>query len=441
MPASGNSSALPLPPGSRGLPFVGETPAFLFDKDFAKKRHAAHGPIVRTHLFGRDAVLLAGPEACRFVLSTGMHHFSWGEGWPSSFKALLGQGLFVQDGEVHARNRAALAPAFHGRALATYLGPMESLVIRHAERWAETGTLTWYPELKRLTFAIAGELLLGLDEDDGGWLARRFTELVQGLFALPLPFPGTAWSRALRARDAIHTHLEQAIERRERVPREDALGLLVGARDGEGNRLARREIRDHALLLAFAGHDTTTSMLASLLLRLAQHPDVLARCRAEQDALALGPTLTVADHGRMSYLDQVLREIERLHPPVPGGFRGVVEPFEWNGSRVPKGFLANYQIALTHRDARVYDDPERFDPERFSQDRAEHKRMAFSLLGFGGGPRICLGMGFAQMELKLVASHLLRSFEWELLPGQDLTLDPIPTLHPRDGLRVRLRRR
>ena len=136
----------------------------------------------------------------------------------------------------------------------------------------------------------------------------------------------------------------------------------------------------------------------------------------------------------------MLREVERLYPPVGGGFRGVVESFEFNGYYVPKGWQALYNCNATNRDHRIYTEPERFAPERFDPSRAEDKKQEFSLVTFGGGPRNCLGMAFAQMEMKIFAAHLLRNYTWEMLPKQNLTLDPIPTLHPRGGLRVRFRR-
>jgi cytochrome P450 len=139
----------------------------------------------------------------------------------------------------------------------------------------------------------------------------------------------------------------------------------------------------------------------------------------------------------MPYLDQILCEIERLHQPVGGGFRGVVKPFEFNGFQVPVGWQVVYSIIGSHRLPSFYPEPERFDPDRFSPQRQEHKQRPFSLIGFGGGPRICIGIAFAKMEMKIVAAHLLRSYQWELLPNQRLNSIEIPTSHPRDRLRVR----
>ncbi|HEY9613212.1 cytochrome P450 [Allocoleopsis sp.] len=428
----------PLPPGSFGLPFIGETLSFLSDPEFADKRHQKHGPIFKTQILGRPTVVMVGPEANRFILSSDMHRFSWREGWPNTFKELLGESLFLQEGEEHRRNRKLLMPAFHGPALANYLASMEGIVQNYLEKWESLGTFTWFGELKQMTFDIASTLLMGSEPGPlTALLSQWFTQLTAGLFSVPIRWSWTTYGKALKARDQLLAHIEQAIIKRQQEPAQDALGLLVQSRDEEGNGLSLEEIKVQALLMLFAGHETTTSMLTSLCMALAQHPNVLARTRAEQQALAAEGGLTLEQLKQMTYLEQVLREVERLYPPVAGGFRGVVEEFEINGYTIPKGWQALYRINSTHKDSRVYTEPERFDPDRFSPERAEHKKQEYSLVGFGGGPRICLGIAFAQMEMKIFAAHLLRHYTWELLPRQNLTLNPIPTLHPRSGLQVK----
>jgi cytochrome P450 len=243
--------------------------------------------------------------------------------------------------------------------------------------------------------------------------------------------------RAIAARNQLLDHLTVVIQQRQQNPTDDALSLLIQAQDEEGNRLSLEEMRAQAMLLLFAGHETTTAMLTWICLELARHPDVLQRAREEQRQLAAHGALNLEQISKMPYLDQVLNEIERLHPPIAGGFRGVIKPFEFNGFHVPAGWLLQYSILLTHQQANVYPQPDRFDPDRFSPERQEAKQKPFSLIGFGGGPRICLGMAFAKLEMKLVIAHLLRSYAWELLPNQRLEPVLVPTRRPKDGLKVR----
>lgn len=216
--------------------------------------------------------------------------------------------------------------------------------------------------------------------------------------------------------------------------------MLIQARDEEGNCLSAKELLNQAMLMLFAGHETTTSMLTWLCLELGRNPEVLRRARSEQMKLAQTGPLNLSQLGQMPYLEQIMLEIERLHPPVGGGFRGVVKPFEFNGYCVPAGWTVRYNILTTHHLPDLYPEPEKFDPDRFSPGRQEHKKRPFSLIGFGGGPRVCIGIAFAKLEMKIVAAHLLREYQWELLAGQSLEAIQIPTRHPKDGLRVRFAR-
>ncbi|HUN09925.1 MAG TPA: cytochrome P450 [Aggregatilineales bacterium] len=438
---STNPNNLPLPPGSFGLPFVGETLQFLFDPGYLARRIEKEGPIIRTHILGRPCVMMNGPEANRFVLSTGMKHFSWGEGWPVTFREILGRSLFLQDGEEHRRNRKLIMPAFHREALRNYLSSMEQLALRYLDKWVVKGEFAWFEENKQLTFEIASELLMGSKPgDDVARLSRLFTELTLGLTSAPVNLPFMTYGKALRARDALLKHIEVAIHERQQNPGTDALSLLVMSRDEQGDALSMTELKAQALLLLFAGHETTTSMLTSFCMSMAQNPEVWAKARAEQESVDIEGPLTLDAIKQMTYLEQVLKEVERLYAPVPGGFRGVVEPFDFNGYHIPKGWMVLYGIPAAHQDPAIYPEPSRFDPDRFSPERAEDAKMPFSLVGFGGGPRICVGYAFAQLELKIIASYLLRQYTWELLPGQSLDYVLFPTLRPKDGLKVRFRR-
>lgn len=432
-----------LPPGSYGLPVLGETLSFLFDINFIEKRYKKYGSIFKTNIIGRPTVVMAGPEAVEFVLSSHMDHFSWREGWPNNFKVLLGESLFLMDGEEHRQKRRLMMPALHGSALVNYFDTMEEITLSYLKKWEEKQEFVWMEAFKQLTFDIASELLLGTKSGaESARLSKLFTTLTDGLFAVnPLQLPITKYGKAIAARNQIIEHLTTVVRNRKEKPTKDALSLLIQAKDEEGNSLSEKELIAQAVLLLFAGHETTTSMLTWLCAELARHPEVLQRAREEQLQLASSGELNLEQLGQMPYLEQVLWEVERLHEPVAGGFRGVVKPFEFKGFYVPEGWMALYSILGTHRTSEIYPEPERFDPDRFSPHRLEHKQRPFSLIGFGGGARICIGIAFAKMEMKIIAAHLLRGYEWEILPNQSLDIVRIPTSRPKDGLRVRFRRR
>ncbi|GFZ92546.1 putative cytochrome P450 [Okeania sp. KiyG1] len=437
-----NTMSKPLPPGSFGLPIIGETLSFLNDPDFVEKRQEKYGLIFKTHILGRPTVGMVGPEANRFILSSHMHHFSWRDEMPAHWRELWGESLSFQEEEKNKRNRRLLKPAFHGKALEGYLETMECITQSYLTKWEAMGTFTWFGEMKQLTFEIASVLLLG--SEPGAMktrLSQWYSELSAGDLTIPLGLPWTPYGRALQARDRLLAHIEGVVRDRQQHPTKDALSILVQTRDEEGNSLSMEEIKPNALQILFAGHETTTSMLTSLVMSLAQHPTVWKQAQNEQDTLATEGPLNLEQLRRMPYLEQVLKEVERLYPPVAVEFRGVIESFKFNGYQVPKGWQVFFSIKATHKDRRCYSDIEQFDPDRFSPERAEHKKYDFSLVGFGGGPRSCLGQAFAQMEMKIVVAHLLRNYTWELLPHQNLTMKHIPILHPRSGLKVQFRKR
>ena len=433
-------SSLPLPPGELGLPFLGETISFLTDPDFQKKRQAKYGKVYKTSIFGRPNVTMIGAEANNFLFKNENKYVV--VSWPKSTRVLLGStSLSVRTGDFHTSRRKLLYQAFQPRALTSYIPTMEKITREYLQRWEKLGQLTWYPELRNYTFDIAGSLLLSSDGGSQTPLGELFEDWCAGLFTIPIPLPWTKFGKALRCRRELLKHIEKIVLQRQQAdnPGEDALGILIQAKDEEGNSLTLEELKDQVLLLLFAGHETLTSAIASFCLLTAQHPDVLQRLREEQKQLDLADSLTLEDLKQMTYLEQVIKEVMPIIPAVGGGFREVIESFEFGGYSIPQGWTVQYQIAQTHKDSNIYSECDRFDPDRFSPERAEDKQQSFGYIPFGGGLRECLGKEFARLEMRIFASMLLREYEWELLPNQDLELVTIPTPHPRDGLKINFR--
>lgn len=441
--ALSDPSQLPLPPGDYGLPIIGETLSFFRDPDFAQKKHQRYGAIFKTRLLGKPTVFVKGVEANRFVLAGENRHFV--VSWPPSTKALLGKlSLALQTGELHQNRRKLLAQAFMPRALSGYITTIEQITQNYVDRWSQQGELVWYPELRHYTFDIACKLFAGLDNGAATPLGQLFEIWSEGLFSIPLNLPWTRFGRAQQSRERLAQELESVIRQRQQCPDpdDDTLGLLLQARDEAGEGLSISELKDQILLLLFAGHETLTSAVASFCLQVAQHPEVMTKLRAEQQRFVEQP-LTLDSLKQMTYLEQVLREVMRLVPPVGGGFREVIETCEIGGYRIPLGWTLLYQIGSTHQDEQLYPNPDQFDPDRFGAEQMQQQsveRQKYGYLPFGGGIRECLGKEFARLEMKIFAAYLCRHYTWKLLPNQDLTLVTVPTPHPKDGLKVRFSR-
>ncbi|MGL5035485.1 MAG: cytochrome P450 [Microcystaceae cyanobacterium] len=426
-----------LPPGNLGLPFLGETLNFLQDADFAHKRRTKYGNIFKTRIFGSPTIFISTAAANRFLFTNENQYFV--ATWPKSVEVLLGPAsLSLQTGTFHSDRRKLMFQAFQPRALASYIPKMEIITQRYLAEWEKQGNLTWYSELKRYTFDVASNLLIGTDYQSNPAIFQYFEDWSTGLFSIPVALPWTTFGKALAARKKLLQSLERIILERQKQSNlgEDALSLLLQAKDENGQALSLAELKDQILVLLFAGHETLTSAIASFCLLMAQNPDVMAKVRLELAETPLTNPLTLNALKSLTYLDQVLKEVLRFVPPVGGGFRKVIKTCEFDGYQFPEGWLVQYNIATTHKDGDFYQQPDRFDPDRFSPERAEDKQKSFGYIPFGGGLRECLGKEFARLEMKIFAIYLARNYDWKILPNQDLELTIIPSPRPKDGLKV-----
>jgi cytochrome P450 len=388
--------------------------------------------------------VLLGPEANRFILGTHMHLFSSRAGWGKPITSLIGDGLSLIDGAAHRRHRRMIQPALHGAMLNHYFDAMHELTLRHVSRWLNQGELKLFDAFKHLSFEIAARLMLGAQtEHEVEQFEHRFHQFTAGLFAPPAwKLPGTPYGKAWHAGQALRKTLLQIImERRAsagKQDQDDILGLLLQAKDEQGDGFSDAELVDELLVLLWAGHDTVTSLLTWTLYELLRNAEVYGQVCAEQAQGVRDEPLLLRHLKQMPMLDRVLRESERLHPPAPGGFRGVVSGFDYGGYHIPAGWTVMYSIVFTHHMPELWHEPLRFNPERFVAPHNEgHK--PFTLIGFGGGPRVCVGLAFAQMQMRIIISHLLRHVTFELLPGQSFKPVPVPTKMPKDGLLVRVK--
>ncbi len=373
--------------------------------------YETHGPIFRTTYLGNDLVYLIGPEANEFVLVKDRDKFSHHEGWGKLFAAMevYGDGLVTMDGKEHDQDRRIMAPVFRNSAVDGYLPLMSRIVDTRIQSWRDLGEFDVYQETLRMTFDMAAQAFGGIEAPDELDLFRELFNhlLTQGMRA-----------RTSRRKAELSELLLRHIEARRRNPTDDLIGRLVQARDGDGNPLSDERIIAHVNILLLAGHETSASISAWFLHLLSRHPEFVERLRQEQmDVIGEDGELTPDRLRRLKVLDYGLLETERLYPPVGVGPRGVSQDFVFEGYRVPAGCYAFYSAAATHSMPFIFKDPARFDPDRFAPPREEHKRNPYSLVTFGGGPRICIGMAFGQAEIKMMVSTILRRYD--LLPVEN----------------------
>ncbi len=406
---------------------------------FLAEMYERHGPIFRSDQSGHNVFFLAGPEANRFVLLSNRLKFSNYIGWTKIFgvEDAFGNGLLSMDGAEHDAHRKMMNPAFAITYMDRYLPIMQRIIGERIADWLERGEVNVYEEARKITFDVAAEALAGLKP---GPEVDQFRELY--LAMLRLTPHANNWdafyAEQARLKDELYTLLRPKIAERRYRPTDDVLGMLVQASDSEGNALSDEQLIAHTNILLVAGHETSTSMSAWLLYLLAQHPGYLRRVQEEQAALVpagAAPTLEMIQ--RMKVLENGLMEAERLYPPVSYGPRGVVEDFDFHGYRVPAGSHVFYAIAASHLIPSVFVAPMTFDPDRFAPPREEQKKTPYALVGFGGGPRICIGINFAKVEIKAMIAEILRRYMLELAPDQEVELFGVIS-RPRHGVRMRV---
>ncbi|XP_078087602.1 cytochrome P450 26B1-like [Mustelus asterias] len=439
---------LPLPPGSMGLPIVGETFHWLLQgSNFHASRRKQHGTVFKTHLLGRPLVRVTGAEHLRRLLLE--EHNLVGTNWPQSAQAILGStSLANSSGDIHHHKRKVYAKVFSHSALESYMPQIKQVVAESVRDWcASEHPVTVYSESKRLTFRIAVAILLGSlpSEEELTNLFTVFEQLTHNLFSLPLDVPGSGYRKGLQARDRLHEYFEKPIEDMLQSSPEypTALGILIKSSQEQGVKMSMQELKEAMVELMFAAYATTASACTSLVLQLLKNPAVLAKLRMDLQTNGLWPEsrtgenlLHLSDVTGLQYLDGVIKEVLRLLPPVSGGYRVALQTFELGGFQVPKGWSVMYSIRDTHDTAPIFQHPETFDPDRFAQDQMKGKDARFQYLPFGGGVRRCLGKELAKLILKILAIELATISHWELATKTFPKLLMVPVVCPADGLKV-----
>jgi cytochrome P450 len=407
-----------------------------------------YGPVFTLRTFHLAGVWMLGPEANRFMLVTDRDKFVWRDGMMGDLIPLIGDGLLTTDGEYHDTARRIMMPAFHRDHVVAATETMMEEADRALESWRDGQSADLYDWTRHVAMRVAMRALFGLDPDATGGhdVAREFE---RGLsfhgeeFVLQvLRGPGAPFERVKAARRVLDRILGEEIARRRRGDEgEDVLTMLLHATDEDGASLSDEQVRDQALTLLFAGHDTTTSTVAFLFYELARHPEWRERLEAELDEVAGGARPTGEQlFAELPLLDQALDETLRLYPPAWVGPRRSAVDFEFAGHAVPAGVPVNYSSWASHRLPAVFADPDAFRPERFSPERRA-KLPKGAYVPFGAGPRICIGMRFGQLEVKAIASRILARHRLELELDGTMRIRQMPTLSPDGGLPVRIRSR
>ena len=400
--------------------------------------------------------LVTDPELVREILVTKAKLFPK---WDRDVKIIgrfLGQGLVTSLGEHHKKQRKMSQPAFHMSRIASYADVMSTYTTDMLDKWPDDGVLDVSQEMFRLTMYIVTKTIFDVDKDVMAEQADRVGEAIHRLQKLtdldisnPVDWP--EWLptklniRRRRERRVLDKAIKDILDARTTggavEDRGDLLSMLLLAREEDPAFLNDKEMRDQVVTLFAAGHETTSNTLAWTWYALSQNPEVMARLQAEADEVLGGRLPTYEDLDNLPYNNQVIKESMRVKPSVwTLNTRIASEETSLGEYRVKKGSYMFISPYVLQNLPQHFSEPEIFDPERFSPEN-EKEIAKYSYLPFGGGPRVCIGQGFAMMEARLILATMIQQFDFELMPDQEVVPLTLITMSIRDGLKMRVTRR
>lgn len=403
-------------------------------------------PILSGPYLGRSIHEVAGPEQMKSVLQDNFDAWRKSPLIQRMLRPVLGDAILTAHGESWRRQRMTLQPAFLKRRL----DPFAPIMAEAAELAVRQLSAPQTPEIMDVmsdaTFAVIERVLFSdVEGFDRGEVRAAIEVLLEEIGQMRLSdlAPVPEWvprPMSLKARKALRVFrkaVEGQISRRRAAsePGEDLLGLLLTVRDEEtGKGLSDTDIRDSVMTFVAAGHETTGIALTWALYLLAHYPEAQVRLRGEARAV-LGDGVAGADNaGQLYFTRQVLEEAMRLYPPAPMVARRAVKDTEICGRPVRKGDVALLAFYCLHRHKALWDDPDGFDPDRWLRDRRPTDR--YQYMPFGGGPRACIGMGFAMMEATIMLATMVRALEFTPANTAPVELAMQVTLRPKGGLRL-----
>jgi cytochrome P450 len=439
------------PPGPKPSRFASLTYTFSRDPlNFLTNLARTHGELASYRVAGEHVWFVNNPQWIKDILVTHNRNFTKSRGLERA-KKLLGNGLLTSERDFHLRQRRLMQPAFHRDRIAAYGRTMVEYADQLRNTWTDGATLDISQEMMRVTLSIAGKTLFDVDvRSQAAEVGRALTDTMESFWMALMPFadvierlPVGPMHRARRGRERLDAIIYGMIAERRKSPldRGDLLSMLLLAHDeDDGSTMTDRQVRDEAMTIFLAGHETTANALTWTWYLLSQSPDAEATLHAEVDRALRGRLPTVADIPSLPFVERVVTEAMRLYPPAWLVGRRAIEPYPIGGYVAPARTIFLMSQWVMHRDARVFPEPERFDPDRWTPEfKASLPKFAY--FPFGGGPRQCIGESFAWMELVLLVSTIAQRWKMQLVPGHPVAPQPVITLRTKHGMKMTLTRR
>jgi cytochrome P450 len=407
-----------------------------------------YGDVIGLRILNFRILLINHPDHIEDVLVNHPRKFIKGRVLKAN-KRVFGSGLLTSEGDFWLRQRRLAQPAFHRARIATYASTMVEYTERLLHEWQDGEERDIHKEMMRLTLQIVGKTLFDADVERDAQDIGKSMEMLLELGAdfrrtvlIPHWLPTPSNFRLELAIRKIEKVLYRMIAEKRASGREggDLLSMLLAAQDEDGSRMTDTQLRDEAITLFLAGHETTANTLSWTWWLLARNPAVEAKLHAELRNVLGGRSPSMEDLPKLTYTNHIITESMRLYPPAWGTARTAIEDHEIAGYSVPRNSGVSFAQWTVHRDARWYAAPDEFRPERWEGDLL--KRLPrFAYFPFGGGPRQCIGNSFALMEAALILATIAQQYRFKLVEGHPVVPLASITLRPRHGIRAVLEAR
>ncbi len=409
------------------------------------------GDVTTFKMGGIQAFLVNHPDLIRDLLVTNHSKFMKGRALQRA-KSLLGEGLLTSEKEFHLRQRRMIQPSFHRARINEYAVSMIEYAEKMSDEWRDGEERDIDREMMRLTLNIVGKTLFGANvEEDAAEVGAAMTTIVSMFNFMLLPFaevleklPLPPIKKLKIARQTLDEVIYKIIETRRASGEDngDLLSMLLLAQDEEtGSAMTDRQVRDECLTLFLAGHETTANALTWTFYLLSQNPKSEAKFHRELDEVLHNKTLTPADYPRLRFTEQILAESMRLFPPAWTIGRLATEEHEFGGYKIPPKTLVLASQFVMHRDARFWENADRFKPERWEALSVKEAGNKFIYFPFSKGVRNCVGEQFAWMEGVLLLAALGKHWKLSLTHDQKIGLQAMITLRPKYGMKMRIEKR
>ncbi|GFY83511.1 Cytochrome P450 superfamily protein [Actinidia rufa] len=450
---SSRPRGLRLPPGSLGLPLIGETLQLISayksenPEPFIDNRVARFGPLFTTHVFGEPTVFSAEPDTNRFILQNEGKLFE--SSYPSSILNLVGRhSLLVMKGSLHRRMHS-LTMSFANFAIIRdhLLGDLDRLVCRNFDGWTDRVLLM--DEAKKITFELTVKQLMSLDPCE--WtenLRKEYMLLIEGFFTIPSPLFSTTYRRAIHARRKVEEALRRVVRERRRESergerKKDMLEALLEEEGRGGGRFSDEEIVDFLLALLVAGYETTSTTMTLAVKFLTETPLALAQLKEEHDEIRVKKgeleALEWNDYKSMPFTQCVVNETLRLGSIISGVFRRAMTDVDVKGYTIPKGWKVFASLRAVHLDHDNFKDARSFDPWRWQTNSGSTNSLNF-FTPFGGGPRRCPGAELARgLSSQYSFTTFVTRFSW--VPAEEDKLVFFPTTRTQKRYPIIVQRR